>query len=97
MVEELFLDDILKNWNWAYLCVNSLKYYRICSYCMPSWGLSKYIETKLKTICFYLIESFLKNKKRSVTSLPALFSTWFLQTNISLREMLGNICIAIVC
>ena len=24
-------------------------------YCLPSWGLSKVIKTKLQTICFYLI------------------------------------------
>ena len=31
---------------------------------MPSWGLSKYIETELQTICFYLLESFLKKQKK---------------------------------
>ena len=28
-----------------------LKFYRVCFYCMPSWGLSKYIETKLQATC----------------------------------------------
>ena len=32
---------------------------------MPSWGLSKYIKTKLQTTCFYSYKAFLKNKKRS--------------------------------
>ena len=27
-------------------------------YCIPSWGLSKYIETKLQTACLYLKLSF---------------------------------------
>ena len=35
----------------------SLKFYAVCFYCMSSWGLSKYIENKLQTTCFYLIES----------------------------------------
>ena len=30
---------------------------------MPSWGLSKYIETKLQITCFYLILSFFKKRK----------------------------------
>ena len=32
---------------------------------MPSWGLSKCIETKLQTTCFTSFKEFLKNKKRS--------------------------------
>ena len=49
---KLFLDRFLKNQNWAYPWMNSLKFCEICFYCMPSWGLSKYIETKLQTTCF---------------------------------------------
>ena len=44
-----------KKKSWAYLWMNSLKIYEVCFYWMPSWGLSKYIETKLQTTCFYLI------------------------------------------
>ena len=78
---------------------------------MPSWELSKYIETKLQTTCFYLIED-LENKKRSETSLSSSFSAWFLQKIGShyillnnqillsvplLGEILSNMCIVIVC
>ena len=55
VVEKLFSDPFIKNHYWAYLWVNSLKYYTVCFGCMPSWRLSKYIETKLQTTCFYLI------------------------------------------
>ena len=48
----------LRTQNWAYLWINSLKFYTICFHCMPSWGLSKCIETKLQTTCFYLMKSF---------------------------------------
>ena len=41
---------------------------------MPSWGLSKYIETKLQTTCIYLILSYFEKKRRSGTSLPDWFS-----------------------
>ena len=43
---------------WAYLVINSLDSYRVCFYLMPSWGLPKYIETKLQTTCLYLILGF---------------------------------------
>ena len=36
-----------ENQNWAYLLINSLKFYTVYLYCMSSGGLSKYIETKL--------------------------------------------------
>ena len=55
VAEKLFPDLFLKSQNWAYLWINSLKFYTVCSYCMPSWELSKYIEIKLQNTCFYLI------------------------------------------
>ena len=57
----------------------------VCFYCMPKWGLSNYVETKLLTTCFYLVcKAFLKNRKRSGNNLHALFFTWFLKKIISL-------------
>ena len=62
----------------------SLKFLTLL-YCIPSWGLSKCIKTKLHTTCFYLIyKAVLKNKKRSATSLPISFSAWILEKNNSL-------------
>ena len=63
VTEKLFPDTFLKKKNWAYLWINSLKFYTVCFYCMPSWGLSKYTETKLQTTCFYLTWSFFKKPK----------------------------------
>ena len=83
-VEKLFSDPLLQNQNWAYLWINNLKFYTVCFYCMPSWGLSKYIETKLQTTGLYLIiELFFKNKNRYETSLPASSYVWFLKKNFS--------------
>ena len=84
LLEKLFQDTFPRNQKWAYLLINSLMFYRICFYCISSWGLSKYIESKLQNTFFYLEYSFLKNKKRSGTSLPASFSQWFLKKNLSL-------------
>ena len=80
---------------------------------MPSWGLLKYIETKLQSPSFYLYKAFLKNKKRSGISLPASFSAWFLKKLFLLLysinwpnfvfwwsllcEIFGNMCIVIGC
>ena len=33
---KLFADPFLKNENRAYLWINSLMFYAVCSYCMPS-------------------------------------------------------------
>ena len=43
---------VLKNQEWTYLWIKSLKFYTVCSYSIPSWGLSKDIETKPQTTCF---------------------------------------------
>ena len=54
----------LETKKWAYLCINNLKFYTVCYYCMPRWWLSKYkIQNKLQTTCFYLTWSFLPHMK----------------------------------
>ena len=55
MVGKLFPEPFSKNQNWAYFWINVLKFYTACFYCMPSWGLSKYIEIKLQITWSYLI------------------------------------------
>ena len=82
--EKLFPDPFLQNQNRAYLWINILKFYTVCFIFMSSWRLSKYIETKLQTTSFYLIQSFLKNKKRLEIVPPNSFSAWFLKKKISL-------------
>ena len=105
VVEKLVPDHFLKNQNWAYLWINSLKFWVVYFYCVPNWGLSKYIEIKFQTTCFYLLQSFFKNKIHFVqTFLRKIFLLlysidWpnFIICLFLLREILGNICIAIVC
>ena len=63
VVDKLFLEPYLKNQNWSCLRTNSLKFYTLCLYCIPSWGPSKYIETKLQTTSLHLIYSKLFEKK----------------------------------
>ena len=52
VVEKLLPDPFLKNQNWAYLWINSLKFYSVCFYCMPSWRLA-----------YTSYKAFFKNKK----------------------------------
>ena len=103
-MEKQVSDLFLKNENWAYLWINSLKFYAVCFYCMASWGLSKYIETKLQTTCFHLILSFFlklhfpHNFWRKIFLLFCSincpnFMVWL----PLLCEILGNMCIGIVC
>ena len=112
-VNILFPDSFLKKQDWAYLWINSLTFYTVCFYCMPSWGLWKHTETKLQTTYFYLNKAFWKNKKRSGTSSLSHFQHDFwrkiflLLYSITrpnfifwlplLREIQCNMCIAFVC
>ena len=63
VMEKLVPDPFLKNENWAYLWINSLRFYTVCFYCMPSWALLKHVETKLQITLFYLILNFFKKLK----------------------------------
>ena len=36
---KLFPEPFLRDQNWAYLWINSLKFNTVCFYCIPSWGL----------------------------------------------------------
>ena len=51
-----------KNQYWAYLWINSLKFYTTCFYFMPSWELSKYIKDSRKAFDNFA------NKQKSVWS-----------------------------
>ena len=71
------------NYSQTIFWINSLKFYTICFYFMPNWEPSKDIEFKLQATCFCLI-CFLKNKKRSGTSVLVSFSALVFKKIISL-------------
>ena len=98
VVEKLVSDCFLKNQNWAYLWMNSLKYIKFVFIVYPSQGLPKYINTKVLTTCFYFIYSFFKKQKWSLrlVSLPKLLHE-FLKNFVAYLSLLGNICIVFVC
>ena len=111
VVRKLFPHPFLKNQYWAYLWINSLKFYTNYFHCMPSWRLSKYTETKLQTTCITLFKALFKKSLELVSLAHFLHNFWrkiFLVKLYSvnwpnsvawlplLREILGSVCIAIV-
>ena len=99
----------LKNQNWAYLSINTLKFYTVCFNSMPSWGISEYIESKPQTTCFYLFQKrkrglklvflphFLHNFWKIIFLLYSFNSPNFIVWLLLLPKILGNMCIVIVC
>ena len=75
VVEKLVRKPFLKNQNWAYLWVNSLKFYTVCFYCIASWGLSKHIKTKLQATGFLSTHISLYQKIK--TGLELVFLPYF--------------------
>ena len=58
------------------------KFFTGCFCCTPSWGLSNILKLSCRPLIFSSNKAFLRNKKRSGTSLSASISTWFLNKNI---------------
>ena len=80
MVEKLLQDPFLWNQNWVFLWTNDLRFSTVYLYCMPSWG--RYLailKPSSRPLAFTTYEAFLKNKKRSGTSMTASFSAWLLK------------------
>ena len=63
MEQKLFQDPFLKNQNWEYLWVDSLKCYKYVFILCPNQGPPKYTGTKVRNTFFYLIWSFLEKQK----------------------------------
>ena len=73
MVKKLVSDPVIKCHNWTFFWTDSLKWYKVCVYCLClSRGLRKFINPKVLTTCFHLIYSFFKKIKRDqeLVSLP---------------------------
>ena len=113
MVETLFPDPFLENQNWEYIWINKVSkvlciFFIVCQL----EDHRKWLKLRCRPLAFTSNKAFLKNKKRSGSSLPASFSAWFLKKTFLMlyslnwpnfiawrplcREILGNICIVIV-
>ena len=110
--KETISRPFLKNQNWPYLWINILRFYIFRFNCLPSWGLSKVIETADHLLLPH-IKLFKKTKRGlELVSLPHFphdflrkiylllhpitwpnFNAWL----PLLREILGNMCIVVVC
>ena len=87
-----------------------VKFYVACFYCMPSWGLSQYIANHLLLPHVKLFEK--TKRDLELVSLPHFLNdfwrkivqllcsiTWlrFIVWLLLLHEILGNMCIVIIC
>ena len=72
--------NLFKDRNWAHLWINSLKLFKFFLFYANSRTIELYWMKLLPQH-----KAVLKNKKWSGTSLPALFSAWFLKKNVSLH------------
>ena len=104
LMEKLVPDPFLKNWNWAYLWINSLRFYTVYFYCMSSWGPLKQNETKLQItflkrgLARVSLPHFPHNLwRKTFLLLYCLYCPSFIVWLLLLREILCNICIVIVC
>ena len=71
-----------KSKNWAYLQINSLSFIRFVFIVRQAENCRTISKFSWRPPGFTSYKTFLKNKKRSGTSLPTSFSTWFLKKNI---------------
>ena len=74
VVEKLFPDPFLKNQNWAYLWINSLKLYSFVFIVCQVEGYRNILKLSRRPLAITSYKAFLKNKKMSGTSLPPSFS-----------------------
>ena len=83
VAENLAPDSLLKNQTCAYILINILKFHTVClSVCLFRSKTTKTLKLSGNLIAFTSYKAFLKNKKRSGTSLPGLLSARFLKKKI---------------
>ena len=75
--KKLVPHTFLKNQNWAYLWINSIKFYEVCFCCVQAMGWQNTLKLKCRPLAFTLNKACWESKTRSRTSLSASFSEWF--------------------
>ena len=100
-VQELFRDPLLKNQNWTYIWINSLKIYAICFYCMSKLRdqyILKYTIYAIHIICsimlyvLYLLYILCILNILSILSCRPLAFTWSISLSTSFSAcFLANI------
>ena len=74
MVERLVPDPFPKNWNWAYLWINSLKIlYSLCLLYVQALDYQNISKLRCWPHAFTSYKTFLKHKNWSITNLPTVF------------------------
>ena len=86
MIEKLFPDSFLKNRNWAYLWINSVKFYTVFVIVCQVEGYQNILRLNFRPLTFTSYKPFLRNKRRSRSSLRDLFFALFLKKNVIFEE-----------
>ena len=113
MVEKLVPDPFLKNKNWAYLLISGLKFVKVCFIAWQVEGYRNRLKLSCRPLAFTHIKLFYKIKRcLELVSLPDFLHNFWRKTFLLLYsinwpnfivwlhllcEILGNMCIAIVC
>ena len=110
LVEKPFSDPLIKNWNWSYCWINSLRFYKLVFIVCQLDGNRSILKLTWRALICASYKAFVKNKRWCGTSLPASFYAWFLKKNIYLVIFykliksdclvdftLVNMCIVTVC
>ena len=82
VVDQLVPDPFLKNQNWAYLWINHVKFYTVGFQLLVFEDDQNILRLRCWPLAFTSYKTFLKKRKRSGTSLPALYSAWFFKKNL---------------
>ena len=88
VMEKLVPNPFLKNQNWAYLWINSLKFTQFIFISCQVEGWLKILKISCRPFDFTSYKAFLKNKRRSGTILSTSFSAWPFKDKISLSGCL---------
>ena len=104
-----FWDPFLKNQNWAYLWISSLKFQFVLIVCQVE-GYQNILKLNFRSLAFISYKAFWKSKRKSGTSLfHFLYDSWikklswsinwpnFIVWLSSFRGILGNMYVVIVC
>ena len=101
MVEKLVPCSFLRNQNWAYIWINSLKCFTVCFYCI-----SKLRSTVVDHLLFYPIQSFFLKKSNFLSYFlhrfwRKMFTKFFFLIKVIfwmlfLLEKFGKMCIVII-
>ena len=98
VVEKLVPESFIKNQNWAYIWINSLKCYKVCFYCMSKSRSPKIYEKEVSDQLYLLYIRLFKNKTKQKEVYGTIILIWpsFIAWLSLLLEIMGTMCLVII-